>query len=135
MNCDEGPWIRFKNFSSKPKNFSGSGNLTKQMNDMILVGNELLDFDTTRENIRKSAFDKNVVYQKPIFESTLDYIFSNIGLIGDSSIDYPVMMTEPLCNPNYSRSMTSELLFECYGVPALSYGVDSMLAMYGSNSK
>ena len=45
------------------------------------------------------------------------------------------MMTETLCNPNYSRSMVSELMFECYGVPALSYGIDSLLALYGQQPK
>ena len=66
------------------------------MNDMIQIGNELLDFDTSRENVRKSAFDKNVIYQKPIFESTLDYVFSNIGLVGDTSKKFlTILKTEP----------------------------------------
>jgi hypothetical protein len=55
-----GPYLRFKNFVSKPKNFSGS--LTKAMNDMVLVGNELNDFDTNRENAKKSVFDRNVIF-------------------------------------------------------------------------
>ena len=119
---------------SRPKNFSGSGGLTKEQMDMILIGNELLDYDLSREGVTKSCFDKNVIYQKPICENTFDYIFSHIGLANDNSINYPVMLTEPLCNPNHSRALTSELMFECYGVPALCYGVDSLLALYGSKA-
>ena len=39
-------------------------------------------------------------------------------------------MTEAMCNPNYSRALVSELIFECYHVPALSYSVDSLLAFH-----
>ena len=60
----------------------------------------------------------------------LDYTFSHLGLGQDSKIDYPIMMTEAMCNPNYSRSLVSELLFECYRAPAVSYGVDSLLTFY-----
>lgn len=59
----DSPYLRSQSISSKPKNFSGSGSLTKTMCDMILVGNELLDYDMNRENVKKSMFDKNVIYQ------------------------------------------------------------------------
>ena len=75
-------------------------------------------------------FDKNVVYHLQSFEHTLDYTFSHLGLGNDSSIEYPLLLTEALCNPNYSRSLVSELLFECYHIPAVSYCVDSLLAFY-----
>ena len=39
-------------------------------------------------------------------------------------------MTEAMCNPNFSRSLVSELLFECYRVPAVNYSVDSLLSYY-----
>lgn len=37
-------------------------------------------------------------------------------------------MTERLATPLYSRAITSELLFEAYGVPSVTYGVDSLFA-------
>lgn len=37
-------------------------------------------------------------------------------------------MTEPLGNPNYCRSKMSELLFECYGVPGIGYGLGELLS-------
>jgi actin-related protein 5 len=65
----------------------------------------------------------------------LDYTFSHLGLAKDNQIEYPLMMTEAMCNPNYSRGLVSELLFECYRVPAVSYSVDSLLAFYYNASK
>lgn len=60
----------------------------------------------------------------------LDYTFSHLGLAKDLQIEFPLLMTEAMCNPNYSRSLSSELLFECYRVPAVSYAVDSLLSFY-----
>jgi len=60
----------------------------------------------------------------------LDYTFGHLGLSNESSIEYPVLMTEALCNPNYCRSNVSELLFECYRVSAVSYAVDALLSFY-----
>lgn len=60
----------------------------------------------------------------------LDYTFGHLGLSNESSIEYPVLMTEPMCNPNYCRTNTSELLFECYRTSAVSYSVDSLLSFY-----
>ena len=62
FNFDEGPYLRSKSVSSKPKHFAGSGGLTKTMNDMILVGNELVDYDMNREGVKKSMFDKSVIF-------------------------------------------------------------------------
>ena len=60
----------------------------------------------------------------------LDYTFSHLGLGQDSAIEYPLLMTEAMCNPNYSRGLVSELLFECYRAPTVSYAVDSLLSFY-----
>lgn len=58
----------------------------------------------------------------------LDYCFFNMGI--REGVDYPIMLTEPLCNPNKCRSITSELLFECYGVPEICYAVDLLCGFY-----
>ena len=44
-------------------------------------------------------------------------------------------MTEAMCNPNYSRALASELIFECYNVPALSYGIDSLMSFHYNTSQ
>lgn len=102
---------------------------------MHLVGDEIYELEASKVS-KRSMFDKNVVFHIQSLEHMLDYTFSHLGLANDSCIDYPVLFTEPICNPNYSRSLVSELLFECYQVPALSYCVDSLLAFhYNAHNK
>ena len=80
-------------------------------------------------------FDKDVVYHTQDLEHTLDYIFSHLGLAHDKSIDYPLILTEAFCNPNYSRAQVSELLFECYKLPRVCYSVDFMLSLLFNATK
>jgi actin-related protein 5 len=80
-------------------------------------------------------FDKNVVTSVTNLEHVLDYTFSHLGLSGESSIDYPLLLTEALCSPNYVRSNVSELLFECYDIPGVCYGVDALMSFFFNYSK
>ena len=101
---------------------------------MHLVGDEINEFDAGKIH-KRTMFDKNVVYHVQSMEHMLDYTFSHLGLSQESSIEYPVLMTEPLCNPNYCRSNINELLFECYRVPAVSYAVADLLSFYYNLAK
>ena len=96
---------------------------------MHLVGDEINEFDAGKMG-KRSMFDRNVVYHIQSLEHMLDYTFSHLGLGKDSAIEYPLLMTEAMCNPNYTRGLVSEMLFECYRVPAVSYAVDSLLSFY-----
>lgn len=42
-------------------------------------------------------------------EMYLDYAFIKLGIEGDKSggLGHPLVMTEPVCNPNYSRKSKS----------------------------
>ena len=103
--------------------------VNKAIDAMHLVGNELNEFDPGKV-AKRSMFDRNVVYHMQSLEHMLDYTFSHLGLSKESHIDYPMVMTEAMCNPNYCRGLTSELLFECYKVPAICYGVDSLFSYH-----
>ena len=48
----------------------------------------------------------------------------------EEQINSPVVVTETLCNPNKSRALLTELMFECYEVPALSHVNDALAAFY-----
>eukprot|EP00471_Norrisiella_sphaerica_P008781 CAMPEP_0184494752 /NCGR_PEP_ID=MMETSP0113_2-20130426/29509_1 /TAXON_ID=91329 /ORGANISM="Norrisiella sphaerica, Strain BC52" /LENGTH=595 /DNA_ID=CAMNT_0026880633 /DNA_START=432 /DNA_END=2216 /DNA_ORIENTATION=+ len=61
-------------------------------------------------------------------EHVLDHVFNGLGLDGSDKIDHPVIITEAVCNPNYSRAKMSKLLLECYGVPAVCYGVGDLFS-------
>jgi len=108
--------LRFKNQIAKPKN-----SYDKDVDAVHIVGDELSYFEQSKLQ-KKQIFDKDIVTNQGNLEHLLDYSFYNIGI--RNQIESPVMMTEPLCNPNRCRALTSELMFECYGVPALSYVVD-----------
>ncbi|KAI2660994.1 Actin-related protein 5 [Labeo rohita] len=70
------------------------------------VGNDIPNLEPLRWTF-KSAFDRNLGH-----------------------VDHPVVISEPPCNPLHCRQMMSELLFECYGVPRVAYGVDSLFSFY-----
>ncbi|XP_055933658.1 actin-related protein 5-like [Argiope bruennichi] len=98
------------------------------------VGNDIKNIETVRW-LLKTQFDKNVVTQFDVQETILDYIFSHLGIHTSGCVNHPIVMSEAVCNPNYSRQLMSELLFECYNVPQVSYGVDSLFSFYNYNAK
>ncbi|KDR69890.1 hypothetical protein GALMADRAFT_145269 [Galerina marginata CBS 339.88] len=53
--------------------------------------------------------------------------------IDTPTVDHPVLMTERLCSPLHSRALTSELMFELYSVPSLTYCVDGIMSFYQNN--
>ena len=119
--------VKFRNILAKPKSGKEAGK------SYYLIGNELNDIPIGKQNL-KSPFDKNVVCHPGLMEHVLDYAFAQLGNSAES-IKHPVFFTETLCNPLSSRGKISELLFECYQVPAVAYGVDSALGCYYYNSQ
>ena len=97
--------------------------------DYICVGNDITNVEAVRSTLR-SQFDHNLVTNFSNQEQVFDYSFSHLGLGEEPSVDHPVVLTEAVCNPSYCRSLMSELLFEAYAVPAVSYGVDSLFSAY-----
>ena len=66
-------------------------------------------------------------------EHLLDYSFTQLGVV--DKINQPVVLTETLANPNKSRALVNELMFECYQVPQLSIVNDSLAAYSFGQSK
>ncbi|CAG8437143.1 4215_t:CDS:10 [Diversispora eburnea] len=97
---------------------------------MLLVGNDIYT-DATAKTNAKSVFDGNVVYNFETMEYILDYIFVKLG-VNKETVNHPILMTEPICNPNHSRKLMSELLFECYRVPSICYGIDALFSYYAN---
>uniref|UniRef100_A0A671RZR2 Actin-related protein 5 n=1 Tax=Sinocyclocheilus anshuiensis TaxID=1608454 RepID=A0A671RZR2_9TELE len=96
------------------------------------VGNDIPNLEPLRWTF-KSAFDRNLVVNFDIQELMFDYVFMHLGISTQGHVDHPVVITEPPCNPLHGRQMMSELLFECYGVPRVAYGVDSLFSFYHNN--
>ena len=83
-----------------------------------------------RSHLRRSPHDNGIVTQWDAQEQILDHAFERLGIDTDGAVHHPIAMTECVCNPNFSRSKMSELLFECYGVPRIAYGIDSLFSLY-----
>ncbi|KAG2272180.1 hypothetical protein Bca52824_066735 [Brassica carinata] len=117
------PRVVFRNIVQRPRHKATGETVT-------IVGDQgpamMKFFDCTRSGPR-SAFDSNVVYQFEIMEYILDFAFDRLGASG-SAIDHPILITECVGNPVYSRSKMAELLFETYGVPSVAFGVDAVFS-------
>uniref|UniRef100_A0A3B3Y968 Actin-related protein 5 n=1 Tax=Poecilia mexicana TaxID=48701 RepID=A0A3B3Y968_9TELE len=98
------------------------------------IGNDIPNLEPLRW-LLKSQFDRNVVVNFEIQELILDYVFTHLGLTSEGSVEHPILMTEAPCNPLHCRQMMSELLFECYRVPFVSYGVDGLYSFYHNNQR
>ncbi|XP_070532455.1 actin-related protein 5-like isoform X2 [Ptychodera flava] len=115
---DSHPRMQFKNVIAKQRGKKDAD---------IQIGNDITNIEVVRW-LLKTQFDRNVVVHYEAQELIFDYIFSHLGIKTQGSIDHPIIMTEPVCNPNYCRQLMSELLFECYHVPQIAYGVDSLFS-------
>ncbi|KAF9089555.1 Nuclear actin-protein involved in chromatin remodeling [Mortierella sp. AD031] len=94
------------------------------------IGNDVYADVLARSNSR-TAFDGPVMCNPEIMEAVLDYIFIKMGIDADR-IAHPLVMTEPVCVPHYSRNLMSELLFESYQVPSVTFGIDSLFSLYAN---
>ncbi|KAF7652498.1 hypothetical protein LDENG_00096090 [Lucifuga dentata] len=98
------------------------------------IGNDIPNLEPLRW-LLKSQFDRNVVVNFEIQELIFDYVFTHLGICSEGSVEHPIVLTEAPCNPLHCRQMMSELLFECYGVPHMSYGIDGLYSFYYNNSQ
>ena len=121
--CNE-PNICCRNILAKPK--LNDGNFSP-----FIVGNSIFEYEQGKIN-KKSPFEKNVIAHFSTQEHIFDHIFSNLN-ITDNCINHPVLITEPVCNLSFSRKCMAELMFELYGVPSLTYGIDMMFSYYYNN--
>lgn len=103
----------------------------KRSANMVLCGTDCYADAQSRGNI-KSPFDGNVVCGFDTMEYMLDNTFSKLGIDTDR-VDHPLLLTEPLCNPEYSRGQMNELLFEAYRVQSVNYGLDALFSAYANN--
>ncbi len=62
-------------------------------------------------------------------------MFDKMNLHGSTNINHPIVMTECVCNPNFSRKNINELLFECYQVPSVCYGIDALFSYFYHQQK
>eukprot|EP00057_Strongylocentrotus_purpuratus_P007614 XP_011662088.1 PREDICTED: actin-related protein 5 [Strongylocentrotus purpuratus] len=93
------------------------------------IGNDIPNVETVRW-LLKTQFDRDVVTHYDAQEQILDHAFQRLGIDSEGAVKHPIVMTETPCNPNLCRQTMSELLFECYQIPNLAYGIDSLFSHY-----
>ncbi|XP_077371256.1 actin-related protein 5 isoform X2 [Festucalex cinctus] len=98
------------------------------------IGNDIPNLEPLRW-LLKSQFDRNVVVNFEIQELIFDYVFTHLGITSEGRVEHPIVLTEAPCNPLHCRQMMSELLFECYDVPHVSYGVDALYSFHHSSNQ
>ena len=82
----------------------------KSPEDFDRVGDSFSVKDFSRSTLR-SPFEKQVLYNFGALENLLDFSFESLGMTGLDSIAHPVLFTECLCNPNYSRAGTLSCIY------------------------
>ncbi|CAH3183605.1 unnamed protein product, partial [Porites evermanni] len=124
---DNKPRLIFRNLVAKAR---GKKDTDPSANS-VCVGNDIGNLEVVRWALR-SQFDRDVVTNYECQEQVFDHIFSRLGINTPGSVNHPIVLTEPVCNPNYCRQSMSELLFECYNVPSVAYGIDSLFSLYNN---
>ena len=121
------PKMVFPNITARPR--------TKrpELENVVIVGNEIVNMEFMRPHL-KSQFERDIVVNYDVQEHVFDYIFSHMGVDGDR-VEVPVLLTETLCNPPTSRVTMTELLFERYRIPKVSYGIDCLFSYRYNHQK
>ncbi|KAI6656988.1 Actin-related protein 5 [Oopsacas minuta] len=124
---DQDPRIVFPNVTARPR--------TKrtELENVVIVGNEIVNMESMRSYL-KSQFERDIVMNFDVQEHVFDYLFSHMGVDADS-VQVPVLLTETLCNPPTSRVNMTQLLFECYRVPKVAYGIDCLFSYRYNHQK
>ncbi|KAF9040596.1 chromatin remodeling complex subunit [Panaeolus papilionaceus] len=123
-------------FGSSAEPFTNLNSVAKhkerKTNKPLLLFGEAIDAESGARGQAKTPWEGDVLLNFDALENALDYAFIHLG-IDTHSVEHPVLMTERLCSPLHSRSLTSELMFELYGVPSLAYSVDGVMSFYHNN--
>ncbi|XP_053309450.1 actin-related protein 5 [Spea bombifrons] len=93
------------------------------------VGNDIPNLEPLRWLLR-TPFDRNLPVNLELQELLCDHVFQKLGVASQGCVEYPIVFTEAPCTPLHVRQMVSELLFECYRVPKVSFGVDGLYSFY-----
>ncbi|GAA6016342.1 hypothetical protein JCM11491_006824 [Sporobolomyces phaffii] len=96
-----------------------------------LAGGEVY-VDAASRSSTRVPFEGDVVCNFDVMENILDYVMIKLG-VDTHTVQTPICMTEALCNPSYSRSLMTEMLFESYGAPSVAYGLDSLFSFYDNS--
>ncbi|GAV46482.1 hypothetical protein ZYGR_0A00740 [Zygosaccharomyces rouxii] len=103
---------------------------------MTFIGNDT-SLDQAVRVQAKSAFDGPLVTNWDYVEDTLEYTFNHLGVAANGGISNPLVINERLATIQSQRANWYQILFECFDVPGVTFGIDSLFGFYhnsGPNS-
>ncbi|KAH9005775.1 chromatin remodeling complex subunit [Lactarius hatsudake] len=98
----------------------------------LLLFGDAVDAESGARSQAKTPWEGDVLLNFDALEHALDYALIRLG-VDTPTVDHPVVMTERLASPLHSRALTSELMFELYSVPSLTYAVDAVMSFHLNN--
>ena len=118
-SADPRPHLLFDNHVARPRAKADESLLPA-------VGNDITSWHLSRFAIKRPV-ESGVVVHFESMEAVLDSVFTKLGITTDH-VRHPVVLTESICAPQFSRHAVAEMLFETYGVPQLAIGSDALFA-------
>lgn len=101
----------------------------RKHNLQIALFGDNVEVESGAKTQSKTAWEGDILINFDAMENALDYAFCKLGL-DTPSVLHPVIISERLCTPMYSRSVLNELLFEGYNVPKAGYAIDALMSFY-----
>ncbi|KAL6944441.1 hypothetical protein ACO0RG_001178 [Hanseniaspora osmophila] len=97
------------------------------------IGNDT-DLDPSIKSQSKSPYDGSFITNWDYVEEILEYTFDHLSVQGSGGVPNPILMTEKLAAIAQQRSNWYQLLFECFEVPKVTFGIDSLYSFYQNTS-
>lgn len=101
----------------------------KLMKTMTFIGNDV-NLDQAVRAQSKSPYDGSMVTNWDYVEDILEYTLNHLGVKPDNGIPSPFLVTERLATIQSQRSSWYQILFECFNVPGVAFGIDSLFSFY-----
>lgn len=96
------------------------------------VGNDT-NLEQTLRTQSRSPFDGPMITNWDYVEDMMEYTFNHLGVVGHDGISNPILLTEKMATLQSQRSNWYQLMFECFGVPKLTFGIDSLFSYFANN--
>ncbi|KZW02366.1 actin-like ATPase domain-containing protein [Exidia glandulosa HHB12029] len=95
----------------------------------VLLFGDAVDIEATTRTQSRTPWEGDLLLNFDAMESALDYVFIKLG-VDTGTVEHPIAITERICSPLHSRTLTSELLFELYNAPAVCYPIDALMSFH-----
>ena len=100
--------------------------------NLTFIGNDT-NLDLSVRSQSRSPYDGALVTNWDYTEDIMEYTFHHLGVKGTDGIPNPIIMTEKLGALHSQRDNWYQLLFECFGAPQVTFGLDSLFSFYANN--